>query len=105
MTTKKYYWDINSEMCLTCMFIDEYALNVNDNGETPYGYDGTAECCLFNWDENETFDNRWYVSPLWKPCPKYKKCTERQAGYLDIFDIETQTIIPNPNDISKINNE
>ena len=31
---------------------------------------------------------------------KYKRCTERQADYLDIFDIETKTIINNPNPIN-----
>lgn len=104
MTLKKYYWDRNSEICLTCMFIDEYTYNVMDNGEAPRGYDGMAECCLYNRDEEKTSNNRYYISPLWKSCPKYKRCTERQADYLDIFDIESQTIIPNQNDISKINN-
>ena len=105
MTAKKYYWNKNIEICLTCMFIDEYAWNVMDEGKVPHGYDGTAECCLHNWDEKETTDNRCYISPLFKPCSKYKKCTERQADYIDIFDMETQSIILNPNDISKINNE
>jgi hypothetical protein len=77
MTTKKYYFDKGIKLCLTCKFIDEYAWNAKDDGKVPYGYDGTAECGLFNWD----------------------------ADYLDIFDTETQSIIPNPNDISKINNE
>ncbi len=105
MTSKRYYHDKNIEMCLTCKFIDEYAWNVMDEGKEPHGYDGTAECCLYNWDEEETLDNRWLVSPLWKPCSKYERCTERQADYHDIYDIETNTIIPNPNDTSLINRE
>ena len=37
-----------------------------------------------------------------RKCCKYKRCAERQADYLDIFHALTQTIIENPNDISKI---
>ena len=73
-----------------------------DDGKEPHGYDGTAECCLHNWNEKETTENRCWISPLFKPCSKYERCTERQADYFDIFDVETQSIIPNPNDISKI---
>jgi hypothetical protein len=105
MTLKKYYFNKGIKLCLTCKFIDEYAWNAKDDGKVPYGYDGTAECGLFNWDEEETSENRWDIHPLWKPCSKYEKCTKRQADYLEIFDIETQSIIPNPNDISKIKNE
>lgn len=102
MSSKRYYFDKGVEMCLTCKFIDEYALNVMDDGKEPHGYDGTAMCCLHNWDEEETTENRCWVSPLFKPCSKYERCTERQADYLEIFDVETQSMIPNPNDISKI---
>lgn len=102
MSSKRNYYNKNIEMCLTCKFIDEYAWNVMDDGKEPHGYDGMAECCLCNWDEEETIENRWWISPLFKPCSKYEKCTERQADYLEIFDAETQSIIPNPNDISKI---
>ena len=102
MSLKRLNFNENIECCYTCMYIDEYALNVRDDGEVPHGYDGTAICCKFNYKEKETDKNRLWVSPLWKACPKYKKCTERQADYLDIFDEVTQTIIKNPNDISKI---
>jgi uncharacterized cysteine cluster protein YcgN (CxxCxxCC family) len=105
MTLKKYYFDKGIELCLTCKFIDEYSLNVMGDRKVPHGYDGTSECCLFNLNEEETSENRWYISPLWKPCSKYEKCTEQQADYLEIFDTETQSIIPNLNNISKINNE
>lgn len=90
------------EICHTCMFIDEYTLNVSDEGEIPVGYDGTSICGIHNDNEEESIDNRLFVSPYWAACKKYKRCTERQAKYLDIFDTETQTIIKNPNDISKI---
>ena len=85
------------------MFIDEYALNVRSNGEVPHGYDGAALCSVFNDEEKGSADNRMFVSPLWCLCPKYKRCTERQADYLDIYDEVQRKIIPNPNDISKIN--
>jgi len=88
-------------MCYTCMYIDEYALNVNGEGEIPHGWDGTAECCVFNDKEPESIDNRLWISPYWKACPKYKKCTERQADYFDIYDFKTQSVIKNPNYISK----
>lgn len=65
MSLKRFYFDKNIRICRTCMFIDEYTLNVNDNGKIP--------------------------------CKKYKRCTERQADYLDIFDEETKTIVTNPN--------
>jgi len=102
MSLKKYYFDRNIEICYTCMFIDEYAFNVNEDGKVPHGYDGTALCCVFNDKQPKTNENRDFVSPCWKACHKYKRCTERQADYLDIFDFETQTIIKNTNDISKI---
>ena len=102
MSSKRYYFNHGVEICLTCKFIDEYAWNVMDDGKEPHGYDGAAECCLHNWDEEETSENRWWISPLFKPCSKYERCTEHQADYLEIFDVETQSIIPNPNDISKI---
>lgn len=87
------------------MFIDEYAFNVHDDGEVPHGYDGMALCCKFNDKEVESAENRMFISPTWTACKKYKKCTERQADYLDIFDEVTQKIIENPNDISKIQND
>lgn len=105
MTLKKYYFDKGIEVCLTCKFIDEYSLNVRDDGKVPHGYDGTAVCCLFNYDEEKTSENILLISPLFKPCSKYERCTEQQTDYLEIFDAETQSIIPNPNDISKINDE
>ena len=102
MSLKKYYYNKGIECCHTCKFIDEYALNVNDKGEVPHGYDGTAVCCKFDNKQLETNNNREFISPCWKACDKYQRCTERQADYLDIFDYATQTIINNPNDISKI---
>ena len=102
MSLKRYYYDRGIENCNTCMYIDEYVVNVQDKGEEPHGYDGTAACGKFDENEPESADNRSFISPLWKACPKYKRCTERQADYLDIFDEVTQTIIENPNDISKI---
>lgn len=102
MSTKRNYFNHGVEICLTCKFIDEYAWNIMADGKEPHGYDGMAECCLHNWDEEETIENRCWISPLFKPCLKYERCTERQADYLDVFDAETKSIIPNPNDISKI---
>ena len=102
MSLKKYYFDRNIEICYTCMFIDEYAFNVNEDGEVPHGYDGTAVCCAYDDKEPEDSENRLFISPCWKACHKYKRCTERQANYFDIFDNTTQTIIKNKNDISKI---
>ena len=102
MSLKRDYFDRNIEICATCMFIDEYSLNVHDDGEVPHGYDGTAVCCKFDNNRKETVENRLWISPCWKACCKYKRCTERQADYLDIFHALTQTIIENPNDISKI---
>ena len=102
MSLKRLNFNENIECCYTCMYIDEYALNVRDDGEVPHGYDGTAICCVFDNKLPETIDNREFISPCWKACKKYKRCTERQADYLDIFDEATQTIIQNPHDISKI---
>ena len=102
MSLKRFAYNRNIEICYTCKFIDEYVMNVNGEGEVPHGYDGTALCCVFNNKEKESIENREFISPSWKACNKYERCTERQADYLDIFDEETQTIIPNPNDISKI---
>lgn len=102
MSAKKYCFDKNIENCYTCMYIDEYAFNVNSEGHIPHGYDGMAACCKFNDEEKESAENREFISPFWVQCSKYKRCTERQADYLDIFDDKTQQIIPNPNDISKI---
>ncbi len=84
------------------MYIDEYFFNVHGKGKIPHGYDGMALCCVFDEKEEEGADNRLFISPMWKACKKYKRCTERQADYLDIFDEETKTIINNPN---PINNE
>ena len=102
MSLKRKYYDKGIEACYTCMFIDEYAMNVHGSGEVPHGYDGTAVCCEFDDKEPESEENRLWISPCWKACHKYKKCTERQADYLDIFDEVTHKIIENPNDISKI---
>ena len=102
MSLKKYYFDKDIKCCYTCMYIDEYAFNVRNKGEVPHGWDGTAICCVFNDSEKESIDNRDFISPTWNPCKKYKRCTERQANYLDIYDYKKQEIIENPNDISKI---
>lgn len=102
MTLKRLRFNENVECCHTCMYIDEYALNVNGEGDVPHGYDGTAFCCKFDIDKEETNDNREFISPVWVPCKKYKRCTERQADYKDVYDFKTQKIIENPNDISKI---
>ena len=102
MSLKRFYFNKNIELCYTCMYIDEYAFNVHSEGEVPHGYDGTACCCMFDDKLPKTNDNRNFISPCWKACSKYKRCTERQADYLDIFDVETKTIIANPNNISKI---
>ena len=75
MSLKRFYFDKNIEMCRTCMFIDEYTLNVNGNGEIPCGYDGTAICGIYEIGEKETSENRLFVSPAWTPCKKYKRCT------------------------------
>lgn len=48
MSLKKFYYDKGTEICLTCKFIDEYAYNVHKDGNVPHGYDGCAECCIFN---------------------------------------------------------
>ena len=57
MSLKRFYFDKNIEMCRTCMFIDEYTLNVNGNGEIPCGYDGTAICGIYEIGEKETSEN------------------------------------------------
>ena len=96
MSLKRLYYDKNYKVCLTCKFIDEYAFNVNDEGEIPHGYDGMALCCIFDENDKESFGmNDGIVSPVWRACKKYEKCTERQADYLDIFD--NNEIIKNPN--------
>ena len=96
MSLKRLDFDNNKKNCRTCMFIDEYALNVHDDGEVPHGYDGTAVCCKFDNNQKESVENRLWISPCWKACSKYKRCTERQADYLDIFDPKTNSIIKNP---------
>ena len=89
------------ECCRTCMFIDEYSLNVNSEGEIPTGYDGTAICGKYDSSKCETNENRLFVSPSEPKCWKYCRCTKRQADYLDIFDPKTQTIIENPYRVNK----
>lgn len=105
MSLKKFYYNKNIEICYTCKFIDEYAMNVADDGEEPFGYDGGAWCCMFDVNEPESNDNRDFISPLWKACKKYVRCTKRQAEYLDIYDEKKQRIVKNPNDISKIDKD
>lgn len=105
MSLKKYYYDRGYEMCYTCKFIDEYAMNVSDDGYVPHGYDGIAFCCAYDEKEPESDDNREFISPCWKACKKYVKCTKRQAEYLDIYDYKKQRIVKNPNDISKIDKD
>ena len=80
------------------MFIDEYSLNISDEGEIPCGYDGTAVCGIYDEEKDEDDDDGrgLFISPCWKACSKYKRCTERQADYLDIFDSKTNSIIKNP---------
>lgn len=102
MSLKRLYFNQGIECCRTCKFIDEYAFDVNNDGTEPQGYDGTAVCCLFDDEQKETDENRLFISPVWSPCKKYKRCTERQADYLDVFDSKSKTIIENPNDTSKI---
>lgn len=104
MSLKRFCFDRNIKICRTCMFIDEYAFNVNDTGKIPCGYDGTAICGIYEIGEKETSENRLIISPAWPPCKKYKRCTERQADYLDIFDEETKTIVTNPNPINNDDN-
>lgn len=76
---------------------------MSDDGYVPHGYDGIAACCIFDTTQPESDDNRDFISPIWKACKKYVRCTKRQADYLDIYDEKTNKIIKNPNDISKIN--
>lgn len=95
MSNKRRYFDDNIEICLTCKFIDEYAFNVRDNEKTPHGWDGSALCCLFNEDKEESIDNRFIISPLWKACKKYERCSEKQADYEAIYDRESRTLIKN----------
>ena len=102
MSLKRYYYDRGDRLCYTCKFIDEYAFNVNDEGEAPHGYDGTAVCCAYDDKEPKDSENRLFISPCWKACHKYEICTERQADYLDIYDFKTKSIIKNHNNISKI---
>ena len=103
MSLKELYFREGAKICRTCMFIDDYACNIADKGKEPQGYDGTAICCKYDKAKSETSENRLWIAPSWEACSKYKKCTERQAKFLDVFDEKSQTIIPNPNDISKIN--
>lgn len=102
MSLKRLDFDNNKENCRTCMFIDEYALNVMDEGEIPFGYDGTAVCGIYDKEKDDGGGRDWFISPCWSACSKYKRCTERQADYLDIFDSETQSIIKNPHKLSKL---
>lgn len=102
MSLKKFYYDKNIEICYTCKFIDEYAMNVANDGEVPHGYDGAAWCCVFDTTQPESNENRDFISPLWKACKKYVRCTKRQSEYLDIYDKKKQRTVKNPNDISKI---
>lgn len=102
MSLKLNRFNKGLEICHTCMFIDEYSLNINGEGEIPCGYDGTAVCGIYSDEEKNDGENRdWFISPCWKACSKYKRCTERQAKYLDIFDVKTQAIIENPNKIKQ----
>ena len=101
MSLKRFHFDKGHECCYTCMYIDEYAFNMSDKGEIPSGYDGMAICCKYNYKEPDSNDNRLFISPCWKICSKYKKCTERQADYLDVYNEEKQTIIKNPNYVNR----
>ena len=96
MSLKRFFYDHNIECCYTCQFIDEYTMNVYGDWEEPHGYDGSALCEVYDHKKEESNDNRWFISPLWKPCCKYKRCTERQADYLDIYDYKTKSVIPSP---------
>ena len=102
MSLKKWHYDRGDELCYTCMYIDEYVCNVAENGEVPHGYDGIAICCKYNKDKKKSNDNRFSVSPTWKACKQYRRCTERQARYLDIYDKKSDSVVPNPFDISKV---
>ena len=35
------------------------------------------------------------VSPLWKACKNYQRCTEKQSEYIEIFDYNTKNLIDN----------
>ena len=96
MSLKKLDFDNNKKICRTCMFIDEYSLNVREEGEIPCGYDGIAVCGIYDEEKDDGECRDWFISPCWKACSKYKRCTERQADYLDIFDSKTNSIIENP---------
>lgn len=96
MSLKRLDFNNKKEICRTCMFIDEYSLNISDEGEIPCGYDGTAVCGIYDDEKDDGEGRDWFISPSWKACSKYKRCTERQADYLDIFDPKTNSIIENP---------
>lgn len=89
-TLKKYYWDKNIDICLTCQFIDEYAFNVADDGEVPFGYDGMALCCNKQDKKKSSI-----ISPGWKACERYQKCSESQVNYETVYDQVTKTEIKN----------
>ena len=102
MSLKRLDFDNNKKICRTCMFIDEYALNVMGDGKIPHGYDGTAVCGIYDEEKDDGESRGCFISPCWEACSKYKRCTERQADYLDIFDSESQSIIKNPHKLFKL---
>jgi len=102
MSLKKFHYKKGTEMCLTCKFIDEYTLNDADEGEAPVCWNGDALCSIRDISQPLSDDNRLFVSPYSVKCPKYERCTERQADYLDIYCPEEGKVVPNPNDHSKV---
>jgi len=53
MSLKRLNFDNNKEICRTCMFIDEYSLNISGEGEIPCGYDGTAMCGIYDEEKDD----------------------------------------------------
>ena len=95
-TLKTLYYKNDERICLTCMYIDEYAFNVREDGQVPFGYDGMAYC------DNCPNPREAIISPLKCACSRWTKCTEGQSKYLEIYDVKSGAVIPNPNEISRI---
>lgn len=101
MESLKYTcWKNEQKICFTCKFCNEYAVNVyHDNLDyVPHGYDGSAICDAYDSKDktSDPGDNRLVISPMWKQCKKYVRCSERQALFEEIYDPETNTVIENP---------
>ena len=99
---KHYYWERGHEICATCVYCDDYAFNVYDDLDlVPHGYDGSAWCNAFDKDKPKTKDNRNVISPCWGKCSKYKKCSEAQSLYEEIYDSKLGEVIKNPHPPTK----